>query len=59
MVWQDFALACAVYPQTEDFLAAVRTEARVGRRASCATIPALALWCGDNEIDRPTVGRRG
>ncbi len=50
LVWQDFSFACALYPQTEDFLAQVREEAekvavKLRNHAS------LALWCGDNEID--------
>jgi beta-mannosidase len=50
MVWQDFAFACCIYPQDDDFLAQVREEAqavveRVRNHAS------LALWCGDNEVD--------
>ena len=50
LVWQDFAFACCLYPQTEEFLAQVRIEAaavasRLRNHAS------LAIWCGDNEID--------
>lgn len=50
LVWQDFAFACARYPQEEPFLGAVRDEAdsiirRLRNHAS------LALWCGANETD--------
>jgi beta-mannosidase len=50
LVWQDFAFACARYPQDEVFLARVRTEAEqvVKRLRNHAC---LAIWCGDNEID--------
>ncbi len=50
LVWQDFAFACARYPQIEPFLAQVRAEAEAVtvrlRNHAC-----LAIWCGDNEID--------
>ena len=50
LVWQDMAFACCLYPQTEEFLARVRTEAgAVARRLR--NHPSLALWCGNNEID--------
>jgi beta-mannosidase len=50
LVWQDFALACAVYPQDEAFQSVLRDEAekiikRLRHHAS------LALWAGDNECD--------
>jgi beta-mannosidase len=50
LVWQDFAFACCIYPQTEAFLAEVRHEAEetVQRLRNHAC---LAVWCGDNEID--------
>ena len=47
LVWQDFAFACAAYP--EELLAAeVRAEAidNVGRLQSH---PSLLVWCGNNE----------
>ena len=50
MVWQDFAFACARYPQTADFLEAVRQEAEAVVR-KLRNHPALAVWCGDNECD--------
>ena len=50
LVWQDFAYACTVYPQTAEFLARVQAEVEaVVRRLR--NHPSLALWCGDNEID--------
>ena len=50
MVWQDFALACALYPQSDEFCAALRTEAEtIVRRLR--QHPSLALWAGNNEND--------
>jgi len=55
MVWQDFAYACSRYPQTADFLARVLAEVEpVIRRLR--NHAALAIWCGDNEIDAAYVG---
>ena len=55
LVWQDFAFACARYPQTEAFLAQVREEAQAVVE-KLRNHPSLALWCGDNEIDMGYVG---
>lgn len=48
MVWQDFALACGVYP--DSIIPAVRREAE---EVVCQfrNHPSLVLWCGNNEID--------
>lgn len=50
LVWQDFALACAVYPHDEGLYAAMKTEATYHVRR-LANHPSLALWAGDNECD--------
>lgn len=48
LVWQDFALACAIYP--DEIIPTLRQEAEeVVRRLR--NHPSLALWCGNNEID--------
>jgi len=48
MVWQDFALACAIYP--DEVIPALRQEAEsVVKRLR--NHPSLVLWCGNNEID--------
>ncbi len=49
LVWQDLMFSCALYPSTPAFLEDVREEVRyqVNRLADH---PALALWCGDNEV---------
>ena len=50
LVWQDFALACAVYPQDDAFCERLAREAtRVVRRLRGHAC--LALWAGDNECD--------
>ena len=50
MVWQDFAFACAGYPQTEEFFRLVSTEVeavvRKLRNHCC-----IVIWSGDNEVD--------
>lgn len=50
MVWQDFSMACAVYPNDAEFTEKLKTEAlnvikRLRNHVS------LVLWCGDNECD--------
>lgn len=50
LVWQDFMMACGVYPETESFLKRIENEAEcvVKRlRQHCSII----LWAGDNECD--------
>ena len=50
LVWQDFGLACAVYPQDAEFCRIIEDEGRrVVRRLR--QHPSLALWAGDNECD--------
>ncbi|MDO4740884.1 MAG: glycoside hydrolase family 2 TIM barrel-domain containing protein, partial [Eubacteriales bacterium] len=50
MVWQDFAMGCAVYPQEERFYDMIRKEAAavVKKLRNHASI---VLWAGDNEVD--------
>ena len=56
LVWQDFAMACAVYPQDEDFLKTITVEAEsLVRRLR--NHPSLALWSGNNEGDDAWVSR--
>lgn len=51
MVWQDFAMACAVYPQDDEFCKKLTEEAafQIKRLRNHAS---LALWSGDNECDQ-------
>lgn len=50
LVWQDFSMACAIYPNDERFLSLIKEEAEVIvkrlRNHAC-----IALWSGDNECD--------
>ena len=51
LVWQDFAMACGLYPQKGKFPELLEKEAecvvsRLRRH------PSLAIWCGDNECDQ-------
>jgi beta-mannosidase len=48
LVWQDFMMACALYPDTPDFVGELESEARYQVRR-LADHPCIALWCGDNE----------
>lgn len=49
LVWQDFALACSMYPDDDlGFVENVRQEAAVNVRR-LRHHPCLALWCGGNE----------
>lgn len=50
MVWQDFAMACAIYPITPEFQETIRKEA-VSIVRKLRNHPSLALWSGDNEVN--------
>lgn len=51
LIWQDFSMACAVYPQDAEFQRVlaeeVRTAVRRLRQHAC-----IAIWAGDNECDQ-------
>ncbi|MCL2815063.1 MAG: hypothetical protein FWD23_10735 [Oscillospiraceae bacterium] len=50
MVWQDFSMACALYPRNEKFYGRICAEAEsVVRKLRCH--PSVVLWAGDNECD--------
>jgi len=55
MVWQDFAMACAMYPQDQEFCDRLAVEARSVirrlRQHAC-----LVVWAGDNECDESFMG---
>jgi len=50
LIWQDFAMACSMYPQDDYFCRLIKEEATAVvkrlRNHAC-----LALWSGDNECD--------
>ena len=48
LVWQDFAYACAYYPDTGKYAEDARAEALAAIKR-LRTHPSLALWCGGNE----------
>ena len=51
LVWQDFAMACANYPQDDNFAKTLYREAEWVIR-EYRNHPSLAVWCGDNEVDQ-------
>ena len=50
MVWQDFAMACGQYPETDEFMSNIRHEAQSVIR-KLRQHPSIVLWAGDNEVD--------
>lgn len=56
LVWQDFTMACAVYPQDRAFLDAIEAEAAQVIR-KLRNHPSILLWAGDNEVDEGYEGR--
>jgi len=51
VVWQDFSMACGVYPQDAVFAEALRKEATAVVR-KLRQHPSIILWSGDNECDQ-------
>jgi beta-mannosidase len=50
MIWQDFAMACATYPETEEFMQNMKNEVTSTiRKLRCH--PSIVIWAGDNEVD--------
>ncbi len=54
MVWQDFAMACASYPENEAFKKKLEKEATAVIR-KLRNHPSIILWAGDNEVDSCTI----
>jgi beta-mannosidase len=50
MVWQDFAMACTMYPQNNDFSDKIRKEA-INLIIKLRGHASLVLWSGNNEND--------
>lgn len=55
MVWQDFSMACRIYPETEGFKKELFREA-VAVIRKLRNHPSIILWAGDNEIDENLSG---
>ncbi len=50
LIWHDFMMGCAVYPQDDEFLKVIEEEAtQIVKRLRHH--PSIALWAGDNECD--------
>ncbi|MBO5219730.1 MAG: glycoside hydrolase family 2 [Clostridia bacterium] len=50
LIWQDFAMGCAINPQVPEFAEMLRREATVIVKR-LRSHPCIALWAGDNEND--------
>ncbi len=50
LVWQDFMFACSLYPGDPGFLENVKQEA-IDNVRRLRNHPAIALWCGNNEVE--------
>jgi len=50
LVWQDFSMACATYPQDDEFARRIEEEVETVVR-QFRDHPSLVLWAGDNECD--------
>ena len=50
LIWQDFGMGCAIYPENESFLGDLEEEA-IAVVKRLRNHAALALWAGDNEVD--------
>ena len=58
MVWQDFAMGCAIYPVDEKMQSMLREEVdHVVKKLR--NHPSLCLWAGDNECDMAWWGWHG
>ncbi len=51
LVWQDFMMACGIYPQNARFQTQLREEAEYIVK-KLRNHPSLLLWAGDNECDQ-------
>jgi beta-mannosidase len=50
LVWQDFMFACIDYPSDDPVLRAEVTQEAAYQVRRLRNHPALALWCGNNEV---------
>jgi len=51
MVWQDFSMACTMYPLDNEFIGKIKNEA-VDVVLKLRHHPSLVLWSGNNENDQ-------
>ena len=49
MIWQEFTLACNLYPDCDKYLSVLKDEATFIIK-NLRSHPAIALWCGGNEL---------
>ena len=56
MVWQDFAMACALYSPAPDFAEQIEAEAAAVVK-KLRNHPSILLWAGDNEVDEGSVSQ--
>ncbi len=55
LIWQDFMMGCAIYPQDDEFAERIKAEATsIVKRLR--QHPSIALWAGDNENDIAYLG---
>lgn len=50
LVWQDFMMACGIYPWDDDFCSTMKKEGDYIVK-KLHNHPSIVLWCGDNECD--------
>ncbi len=50
LVWQDFSMACGIYPNDPNFLKRMEIEAK-SVICTLRNHPSLLIWSGDNECD--------
>ena len=55
MVWQDFMMGCAVYPQDDEFADKIADEVTFAVKR-LRRHPSIILWAGDNECDIAYLG---
>ena len=54
MIWFDFSMACALYPQDEFFQKLIAEETEIVVKKYC-NYASIVLWSGDNECDINTI----
>lgn len=57
LIWQDFMMACGIYPQDEEMCKMIANEIKVIVRR-LRNHPSIAMWAGDNENDAFTCGQK-